>query len=229
MAHLYVAARRRAGEEAGGWRFIIYRRRSFRALRGRAWWRPPHIARVKPCTMTAMSSRTITRARKASSTPRSWRPMMRRHGCTTARPLERGRGRREAQGRTARARDRDRLARRAHARRERGAYARLREAQFVSKGMIADFSVHEDDPNNPHAHVLLTMRSISEQGFGEKVRSWNAKHELLGWRDAWASHANEHLARAGHAVRIDHRTLGSARHRARARPEDRGGSRATGG
>ena len=81
------------------------------------------------------------------------------------------------------------------------------KSQFVAKGMVADFSIHEDDPNNPHAHVLLTMRSISEQGFGEKHRSWNAKGELLAWRDAWASHANEHLARAGHAVRIDHRTL----------------------
>jgi len=81
------------------------------------------------------------------------------------------------------------------------------KTQFISKGMIADFSIHEDDANNPHAHVLLTMRSITEQGFGEKDRSWNAKGELLSWRDAWASHANEHLARAGHAVRIDHRTL----------------------
>jgi Ti-type conjugative transfer relaxase TraA len=81
------------------------------------------------------------------------------------------------------------------------------KSQFVSKGMIADFSIHEDDANNPHAHVLLTMRSITEQGFGEKDRSWNAKGELLAWRDAWASCANEHLARAGHAVRIDHRTL----------------------
>jgi Ti-type conjugative transfer relaxase TraA len=81
------------------------------------------------------------------------------------------------------------------------------KSQFVSKGMIADFSVHEDDPGNPHAHVLLTLRSISGRGFGEKERSWNAKGELLAWRDAWASHANEHLARAGHAVRIDHRTL----------------------
>jgi Ti-type conjugative transfer relaxase TraA len=81
------------------------------------------------------------------------------------------------------------------------------KANFVSKGMVADFSIHEDDSNNPHAHVLLTMRSITEQGFGEKDRSWNAKGELLAWREAWASHANVHLGRAGHAVRIDHRTL----------------------
>jgi Ti-type conjugative transfer relaxase TraA len=78
---------------------------------------------------------------------------------------------------------------------------------FVAKGMIADFSIHEDDPNNPHAHVLLTMREVTEEGFGKKVRSWNAKADLLQWRETWAETANEHLAVAGHAVRIDHRTL----------------------
>jgi Ti-type conjugative transfer relaxase TraA len=81
------------------------------------------------------------------------------------------------------------------------------KTHFVAKGMVADFSIHEDDPGNPHLHILLTMRKLSDNGFGPKVRAWNAKKELLTWRDAWASHANEHLARAGHAVRIDHRTL----------------------
>ena len=28
------------------------------------------------------------------------------------------------------------------------------KTHFVSKGMVADFSIHEDDPNNPHAHVF---------------------------------------------------------------------------
>jgi Ti-type conjugative transfer relaxase TraA len=78
---------------------------------------------------------------------------------------------------------------------------------FVAQGMVVDFSVHEDDPNNPHAHVLLTMREVTAEGFGKKARSWNAKADLLKWREVWAETANEHLARAGHAVRIDHRTL----------------------
>src|SRR5277367_4261197 len=81
------------------------------------------------------------------------------------------------------------------------------QKHFVTKGMVADFSVHEDDRNNPHAHVLLTMREVNEKGFGKKVRSWNAKADLLKWRETWAETANEHLAQAGHAVRIDHRTL----------------------
>jgi Ti-type conjugative transfer relaxase TraA len=81
------------------------------------------------------------------------------------------------------------------------------QKHFVSKGMVADFSIHEDDPGNPHAHVLLTMREVTPEGFGAKVRSWNAKADLLQWREAWAEAANEHLAQAGHNVRIDHRTL----------------------
>ena len=78
---------------------------------------------------------------------------------------------------------------------------------FVSKGMIADCGIRRDDPNNPHAHILLTLRDITAAGFGAKARRWNGKGSLLEWRAAWAERANEHLARAGHVVRIDHRTL----------------------
>ena len=52
----------------------------------------------------------------------------------------------------------------------------------VSRGMIADLAIHAPDPDsdrrNHHAHVLLTMRHISENGFGKKERSWNSP-ELL--------------------------------------------------
>ncbi len=78
--------------------------------------------------------------------------------------------------------------------------------EFVAKGMIADFSVR-GEANNPHAHILLTLRRLTPAGFGPKERGWNGKSALLNWRAAWAARANEHLARAGHAVRIDHRTL----------------------
>jgi ATP-dependent exoDNAse (exonuclease V) alpha subunit len=78
--------------------------------------------------------------------------------------------------------------------------------EFVAKGMIADFCVR-GDPNNPHAHILLTLRALTSSGFGPKERRWNGKSALLEWRCAWAERVNEHLARAGHAARIDHRTL----------------------
>lgn len=78
--------------------------------------------------------------------------------------------------------------------------------EFVSQGMIADFCIRGNE-NNPHAHILLTLRGVTPSGFGPKERRWNGKSALLAWRSDWASRANEHLARAGHAVRIDHRTL----------------------
>jgi len=80
-------------------------------------------------------------------------------------------------------------------------------AEFVAQGMIADAGIHRTKPDNPNAHILLTLRTASAAGFGPKVRQWNAKSNLLNWRAAWATLANLHLARAGHALRIDHRTL----------------------
>ncbi|XQY91683.1 MobQ family relaxase [Metabacillus sp. HB246100] len=58
------------------------------------------------------------------------------------------------------------------------------QEQFVSKGMIADIAIHLDDPDNPHAHIMLTTRSVSENGFGPKNRDWNNKELLNEWREA---------------------------------------------
>ena len=79
--------------------------------------------------------------------------------------------------------------------------------EFVSKGMIADFCIRRNDANNPYAQILLTLREAEATGFGPKMRAWNRKSNLFEWRSAWAERANQHLARAGHAARIDHRTL----------------------
>ena len=38
------------------------------------------------------------------------------------------------------------------------------QEQFVSKGMIADFAIHDKGDGNPHAHILLTLRAIDEHG-----------------------------------------------------------------
>src|SRR5205085_529208 len=45
------------------------------------------------------------------------------------------------------------------------------QREFIRKGMVADFSIHRDDENNPHAHVLLSLRSLEKRGFGPKERS----------------------------------------------------------
>lgn len=92
--------------------------------------------------------------------------------------------------------------------------------EFVALGMVADFSVHDhvarDGGEQPHAHVMLTMRSIDENGFGLKVRDWNSDELLVHWREQWAVRANEQLAESGSEARIDHRTLAAQREEAMA-------------
>src|SRR6185437_11669075 len=78
---------------------------------------------------------------------------------------------------------------------------------FTAKGMVADTAIHRDNPKNPHAHVLLTTRALTSEGFGPKRRDWNDTKQLLAWREHWAELANEHLARAGHDIHIDARSL----------------------
>ena len=77
--------------------------------------------------------------------------------------------------------------------------------------MIADLNVHwdmaEDGMPKPHAHVMLTMRAVDENGFGQKVRDWNRTEMVERWRERWAELANERLAELDIDARIDHRSL----------------------
>ncbi len=43
--------------------------------------------------------------------------------------------------------------------------------QFVADGMCADAAIHDTDGHNPHAHILLTMRPLNEDG------TWQYKTE----------------------------------------------------
>ena len=107
-------------------------------------------------------------------------------------------------------------------------------SQFVSKGMIADFNLHDTGGGNPHAHILLTMRPLDEKGAwlpkskkeyvldenGEKIRlpsgryktrkvdlvDWNNRENAEVWRRAWADLTNEFLAQNNRPERIDHRS-----------------------
>ena len=107
-------------------------------------------------------------------------------------------------------------------------------SQFVSRGMCADFNIHDTGSGNPHAHILLTMRPIDEKGAwlpkskkeyvldenDEKIRlssgryktrkvdlvDWNNRENAEVWRRAWADLANEFLAQNNRPERIDHRS-----------------------
>ena len=87
------------------------------------------------------------------------------------------------------------------------------QAEFVDVGMVADLNVHwdvgEDGMPKPHAHVMLTMRSVEGDGFGPKVREWNRTEIVERWRERWAALANERLAELDIDARIDHRSLES--------------------
>lgn len=83
--------------------------------------------------------------------------------------------------------------------------------EFAGEGMVADVAYHDSAGENPHAHILLTMRRVEGQGFGKKERAWNGKERLESWRESWADHTNRALDRAGRSERIDHRTLEAQR------------------
>jgi Ti-type conjugative transfer relaxase TraA len=90
--------------------------------------------------------------------------------------------------------------------------------QFVDRGMVADLNVHwtqaRDGGEQPHAHVMLTMREVvpgrdgneEEGAFGKKVVAWNDRALLGEWRERWAELANARLLELGHDIRIDHRS-----------------------
>lgn len=105
---------------------------------------------------------------------------------------------------------------------------------FVSKGMIADFTIHDKGDGNPHAHILLTMRAMDENGKwlpkcrkiydldenGERIRlpsgrwkshkqntvDWNDQKYAEIWRQGWADTANRYLEANNRPERLDLRS-----------------------
>ncbi len=86
------------------------------------------------------------------------------------------------------------------------------QKNYIDLGMIADVNFHGMDSDNPHAHIMVSMRDlkIDEQGdvgFGNKNREWNDKKLLVKNRENWAKIANRYLVAAGFSDRqIDHRS-----------------------
>ena len=105
---------------------------------------------------------------------------------------------------------------------------------FVSKGMIADFAIHDKGDGNPHAHIMLTMRAMDEKGKwlpkchkvydldenGERIRlpsgrwkshkentvDWNDQKYAEIWRQGWADTANRYLEANHRLERLDLRS-----------------------
>jgi len=88
--------------------------------------------------------------------------------------------------------------------------------QFVAMGMCADIAVH-DKKGNPHAHIMLTMRPLNEDGtWGAKVKKinkirtattdWDDRSKAEEWRKAWAAYCNTALRINKFDTLIDHRS-----------------------
>ena len=107
--------------------------------------------------------------------------------------------------------------------------------QFVSKGMIADFAIHDKGDGNPHAHILLTLRAMDEHGRwlpkarkvydldenGKRIQlpsgnwkchkentvDWNDQKYAEVWRHSWETITNRYLEAAGRPERVDLRSF----------------------
>lgn len=80
---------------------------------------------------------------------------------------------------------------------------------FVKEGMVADVNFHNDNPENPHAHIMLSTREIvkdvaGDYTFGNKVRHWNSNEFLVHTRRMWAGFINKHLELAGIEQEVSH-------------------------
>jgi len=89
-------------------------------------------------------------------------------------------------------------------------------------GTAVDFAIHaphgDTDGRNFHAHLMMTTRAVNSEGLGDKTaiereNKWLAANnlpltqvQLVEIRQSWEQTANEHLARAGLEVQIDHRS-----------------------
>ena len=89
-------------------------------------------------------------------------------------------------------------------------------------GVAVDFAIHSPhghtDVRNHHAHIMMTTRKLGPEGLGEKseLELENKRLVALGLptsheqlrdiRIGWEERTNEHLARAGLEMRIDHRS-----------------------
>lgn len=77
---------------------------------------------------------------------------------------------------------------------------------FTNRGMCADICIHDKGDANPHAHIMLTMRSVTPEGFSKKCREWNDKKYIEEWRQEWAVACNQQFEKKNIPERLDHRS-----------------------
>lgn len=85
--------------------------------------------------------------------------------------------------------------------------ARQMADAYTGQGFVVDLAIHDDgSKHNPHVHMLLTTRVVTETGFGPKIRSADGRQFVTEARALWERIANETLKKLGIAVAIDSRS-----------------------
>ncbi|MDO7803351.1 MobQ family relaxase, partial [Pediococcus acidilactici] len=109
------------------------------------------------------------------------------------------------------------------------------QKNFVNAGMVADIAIHRDNPDNPHAHVMLTNRPFNPDGtWGLKAKTqyvldekgnktftksgfpkqrkvwlvdWDKKEKITEWRANWAHAVNQILEAKNFPDRISEKSF----------------------
>ncbi|MDO7803102.1 MobQ family relaxase [Pediococcus acidilactici] len=110
------------------------------------------------------------------------------------------------------------------------------QENFVNAGMVADIAIHRDNPDNPHAHVMLTNRPFNPDGtWGLKSKrenildengnktytgnsrfprsrkvwlvDWDKKEKITEWRHNWAASVNQVLEQKNIPDRISEKSF----------------------
>lgn len=83
------------------------------------------------------------------------------------------------------------------------------EEVYISRNLIVSSAIHFEE-DNPHAHLFVSLRSISKEGFSTiKEREVMTRTSLKNFREAWARLTNEYFKSLGLENRISHQSFES--------------------
>ncbi len=82
------------------------------------------------------------------------------------------------------------------------------KTRLAVDGKFCDIAIHWDLVN-PHAHIVMPLRQLTDEGFSNKIRftKQSLSLEVKNIREGWAIDANNKLKELGIDARIDHRSF----------------------
>jgi ATP-dependent exoDNAse (exonuclease V) alpha subunit len=85
---------------------------------------------------------------------------------------------------------------------------------LTSRGLVADYAIHSpkasDGEQNPHAHILFTLRPVEGDGFGKKLTGYHGldgRETLQEMRFSYEAILNQASTQADSEIRFDLRNL----------------------